>query len=218
LPVVLEELMLGRGVVQVLVLVWASPAPAVEYMSIADAVKRFVPTGDQVVKVSKALTGEQKKRIADDYGWVPADGKYTFYVGKNGGERTAYVYIQPELLGTCFHKYAVGMKPDGEVIDTVVVELSCPRATPTNKKTFLKQYRGKQHTDPLTIHKDIDAVTGATLSSEVASVATRKAVSLHNLLFGGGRPADTSEDVRRARAAGVARIQRALASGELVEK
>jgi hypothetical protein len=210
--------MLGRAVAQVAVLAWAGPAPAAKYMSIDDAVKMFVPAGDQVVKVSKALTGEQKKRIAVDYGWAPADGKYTFYAGKRGGKRTAYVYIQPELFGTCFHKYAVGIKPTGEVIDTVVVELSCPRATPTNKKSFLKQYRGKQHTDPLTINKDIDAVTGATLSSETASIATRKAVSLHNLLFGGGRPANTSEDVRRARAAGVARIQRALASGELVEK
>lgn len=198
---------------------WASPALAIKYMSIKDAVIRFVPAGDKAVKVSKRLTGAHKKRIARDYGWTPSEETYTFYAGKNGsGERSAFVFIQAEVFGTCFHKYAVGMKPDGEVIDTVIVELSCPRATPTNKKTFLKQYRGKTHTDALTINQDIDAVTGATLSSEAASIATRKAVSLHNILFGGAAPAETDDEVRRARLAGAARIQRAIDSGETAQK
>lgn len=212
--------MAGRFVALVAAAVlWASPALAVKYMSIGDAVKSFVPEGDKIVKVSKKLTADQKKRIINDYSWAPSEDKYTFYAGKNGGgERTAYVYIQPEMFGTCFHKYAIGMKPDGEVVETVIVELSCPRATPINKKTFLKQYRGKKHTDALTIKKDIDAVTGATLSSEAASIATRKAVSLHNILFGGGRPANTTDDVRKARTAGASRIQKAVESGELVDK
>jgi hypothetical protein len=104
------------------------------------------------------------------------------------------------------------------VIDAVVVELSCPRATPINRKSFLKQFRKKRHTDPLTIRADIDAITGATLSSESTAQATRKAVSLHNLFFGGAKPVVVSKKVQEAREKADALIKKAIETGETLMK
>ena len=36
----------------------------------------IIPVVDKIVKVSKTLTADQKKRILKDYGWAPADDKY----------------------------------------------------------------------------------------------------------------------------------------------
>jgi len=192
-------------------------ASAVKYMKLEEAVKRYVPKGSKIVKIKKKLSAEQRQILIEDYGWTPKTDKYTFYVGKDAGDKpVAYVMVVPEIFGTCYHKYAVGMKADGEVKETVIVELSCPRAMPINRKGFLKQFRGKEHKDPLTIKADVDAVTGATLSSESTAQATRKAVSLHHLFFGGGERIAISDEVKRARAEANAAITKAVESGELM--
>jgi FMN-binding protein len=209
-----------RLILVVLGLMFVSgPVSAVKYMSIGQAVKTFIPKGAKIMKASKALTPEQKKRLIQDYGWTPKKDKFVFYVGRDtGGNALAYVIIVSEIFNTCFHKYAIGMKTDGEVIDAVVVELSCPRATPINRKSFLKQFRKKRHTDPLTIRADIDAITGATLSSESTAQATRKAVSLHNLFFGGAKPVTVSKEVQEARKKADALIKKAIETGETIKK
>lgn len=193
-----------------------NPASATKFMSIGDAVKRFVPSGAKIVKITKKISGRERQILAEDYGWTPTESKYAFYVGKQGEERVAYVLIVPEIFNTCFHKFAVGMEPDGEIIDTVIVELSCPRALPINTKSFMSQFSGKSYQDPLTTRVDIDGVTGATLSAEAAAIASRKAVSLHNLFFGKAERVALSADVKAGRAAGAGQIQKAIETGETV--
>lgn len=183
-------------------------------MSLGQAVKTFIPKDAKIFKTTKGLSSAQKKRLEQDYGWVPKKDKYVFYVGKKKKEPVAYVFVVPEIFNTCFHKYAVGMKPSGEVIETVIVELSCPRAFPINRKSFLSQFKEKEHKHPLTVRSDIDAVTGATLSSEATATATRKAVSLHNLFFAGAKSIAVSAEVQKARKAAAGMIQDAIDTGE----
>ena len=189
-------------------------AGAVRFMPLGEAVKRFVPEGARIFKVTRPLDATQRKRLESDYAWRPDRGEYVFYVARKDDAAVAYVVLVPEVFNTCFHKYAVGLKPTGEVIETVVVELSCSRSFPINRKAFLGQFAAKRHVHALTTRADIDAVTGATLSSEATATAVRKAVSLHHLLFGGGAPAAVDAAVRAAREAGAASIQRAIETGE----
>lgn len=193
-------------------------AHAVKYMSIGKAVKTFIPEGAKIIKVTKGITSDQRKRIKEDYGWDAKERKYVFYVGKEGEERVAYVFIVREIFSTCFHKYAVGMKGDGEIIETVIVELSCPRSFPINRKGFLAQFRGKEHHDGLSVNVDIDGITGATLSSEATAIASRKAVSLHNIFFGGNEQVKVAANVKAGRAAAAGQIQLAIETGETLKK
>jgi hypothetical protein len=191
-------------------------AGAAKYMSLGQAVKTFIPKDAKIFKTTKTLSAQQKLRLSTDYGWSPDKNEYLFYVGKKGEEPVAYVFVVPEVFNTCFHKYAVGMKPSGEVIETVIIELSCPRAFPVNKRSFLSQFDGKKHSDALATGHDVDVVTGATLSSEATSTATRKAVSLHNLFFGGDQRIAVSAAAKKARAEGAALIQEAIETGETI--
>jgi len=213
---------MGRVVVALLVLglcLAPRPAAAVKYLTVGEALQTFIPKGTKVFKVTKGVTAEQRAVLVRDYGWEPTEKEYEFYVGKDAaGVPLGYVILVPEVFNTCFHKYAVGMKPDGEVIDTVIVELSCPRAFPINRKSFLAQFKGKKHTDPLTTKLDVDGVTGATLSSEATAQATRKAVSLHNIFFGGAQPVKVDAKVAAARAKGVGAIKKAIETGETLDK
>ena len=197
------------------VLLAGGTAQAVKYMSLKRAIKQYLPADSKVVKITKHPSAEERKILFEDYGWKAKAKKYVIYAGKKDGQYTGFVMIVPEIFGTCFHKFAIGIKPDGHVIDTTIVELSCPRAMPINKKSFLKQFRGKTHQDALTVNTDVDGVTGATYSSEVAATATRKALALHNLYFGKHERVHVSAAVKKARAEAEAKIQKAMLKGDL---
>jgi hypothetical protein len=196
----------------------AENAEAVKYMSLGQAVKHFIPKGTKILKVKKKITSADRKRLVSDYGWEPTEKKYTFYVGRKGDKDVAYVFVVPEIFNTCFHKYAVGMDEKGKVKESVIIELSCPRSFKIKSKSFLSQFKGKTHKDALTTRVDIDGVTGATLSSEAASTAARKAVSLHNLFFLGGEAVQVDDKVRQGRAEAHGLIQKAIETGETLEK
>jgi hypothetical protein len=199
-------------------LLWLTPAWAVKYLSLGDAVKAFVKDA-KVFKITKTLSQDQAQRLWADYGWKTAEKEVVYFQGRDGaGTPVATVFVIAEAFASCFHKYAVGLDGGGKVIDTVVVELSCPRSFKVNRRSFLSQFSGRRHTDALTTKLDIDGVTEATLSSEAASIATRKAVSLFNVLIGAGEAPQVSGKVRQARAAGAAMIQKAIETGETLAK
>lgn len=202
----------------VLAVAVSSDAWAVKYVGLGEAIKTFVKDA-KVVKITKQLTPDQKARLKDDYGWKADDNEYVFYEGRDADNKpVATVFIIAEAFNTCFHKYAVGINPAGEIMDSVVIELSCPRSFKVNRKSFLGQFEGKKHEAALTTKLDIDGVAEATLSSEAASIAARKALSLHNLLVGASAPVKVAADVARARAAGAAMIQKAIDTGETLAK
>lgn len=203
----------------VLALVFAAAdALAMKYLSLGDALRAFLSDA-KVVKLTRTLTPEQRQRLAADYGWKPKEDEIVFYEGRDpAGKSVAFVFVIAEAFNTCFHKYAVGVSPDGAVLDSLVVELSCPRAYKVNRKSFLQQFQGKKHEAALTTKLDIDGVTEATLSSEAASIAARKALSLHNLLVGPAAPVKVAANVKTAREAGAAMIQKAIDTGETLAK
>ena len=211
----MKKLLLISG----MILIWTTSVFGAKYMTLGQAVKGFLPQGSKVFKVTRELSKDQRIRLKEDYGWTATEDSYVFYVGRNPeGEPQGYVFVVPEIFNTCFHKYAIGLSSQGEVLDTAIVELSCPRAFPVNRKSFLRQFRHKRHTHALTLGEDIDAVTGATLSSETTSLATRKAVSLHNLFFGGGEAVSFSPEVQASRKKSESLVKKAIESGETLWK
>ena len=202
-------------------LLGASSATAIKYLSLGDAVKKFIPADAKVLKVTKVPSADERKRLLDDYGWDATEPEYVAFKGVDKADDQkvlGYVFVIPEIFNTCFHKYAVGVAPDGKILESVIIELTCPRSFPINKKAFLKQFKDKTHNDALTTRVDIDGITGASLSSEAASTAARKAVSLHNLFFGGNAKVVVDDKVKAGRAAGAAKIKKAIETGETLKK
>jgi hypothetical protein len=174
----------------------AGQAHANKYMGLEEAIKYYLPQGSKVFKVSKSIPADKleatKKRFrlqsTVDFKEVLTPGPYTFYVGRDAsGAATAYILILEQYWRTCYHKYAIGIEPDGKVKDVVILELNCRFAYPINRKPFLKQFKGKQAEPgkkvPVEVGEDVDAVTGATLSSATTAMVTRRALALYELFF-----------------------------------
>jgi electron transport complex protein RnfG len=82
----------------------------------------------------------------------------------------------------------VGIGPDGTVIDTAVVEhKETPGlGTEIENPVWKKQFAGKSKDSVLAINKDIDAISGATISSKAMLRGVKGALAAHSELGGGG--------------------------------
>jgi Na+-translocating ferredoxin:NAD+ oxidoreductase RnfG subunit len=78
--------------------------------------------------------------------------------------------------------FAVGVKADGSLQDIQVMVYREPHGDEIHERRFRAQFAGKKLQDPLLVGKDIDAISGATISSNSAAYAARKGLALADLL------------------------------------
>jgi hypothetical protein len=78
--------------------------------------------------------------------------------------------------------FAVGVKQDGTLQDVQVMVYREPHGDEIRERRFRAQFAGKKLQDPLVVGKDIDAISGATISSASAAYAARKGLALADLL------------------------------------
>jgi hypothetical protein len=194
-------LLLSLVGILVLCLVAALPRPAfaTQFMGLKEAIKYFLPPGSKVSKVSKSIPKDKYKmvekrfrlRSTDDFKEALPVGPYTVYIGRDASQKAnMYILVLEQYWRTCHHKYAIGIEPNGKIKEVVVVELNCRFANPINRKSFLKQFKDKSATPgkpvPIDVGHDIDAVSGATMSSEVTAIVSRRALALFELFFAPG--------------------------------
>lgn len=79
--------------------------------------------------------------------------------------------------------FAAGLRPDGTLQDLQVTVYREPYGKEINERRFRAQFRGKSARDPLRLGKDIDAISGASISSQSAAYAARKALALSPYVF-----------------------------------
>jgi hypothetical protein len=78
--------------------------------------------------------------------------------------------------------FAVGVKADGTVQDVQVMVYRETHGNEIRERRFRAQFSGKTLQQPLQVGKDVDAISGATISSHSAAYAVRKGLALGELL------------------------------------
>ena len=84
--------------------------------------------------------------------------------------------------------FAVGVKADGTVQDVQVMVYRESHGGEIRERRFRAQFSGKTLQQPLVVGKDVDAISGATISSHSAAYAVRKSLALAELLRRRGSP------------------------------
>ena len=72
--------------------------------------------------------------------------------------------------------FVITIDGGGKIKNLAILESIEIKGSKIGRKRFLKQFIGKRSEDPIRVNKDIDAVTGATVSSKAAARAARKAL------------------------------------------
>lgn len=78
--------------------------------------------------------------------------------------------------------FAVAITPSGVVQDVRVMVYREPHGAEIENSRFHKQFIGKALNDPLTLGKDVDAISGATISSRSEVFAVKKSLGLADIM------------------------------------
>ena len=107
----------------------------------------------------------------------------TFNLASKAGKKqgVALISAQPGKWGPV--EVMIAMDMQGKVKKVVVLLLEETRGRPVVRQTFLGQFIGKTFRDKIKIGEDVLSVSGATVSSESAAFAVKKAVLLYEALM-----------------------------------
>jgi hypothetical protein len=185
----LKRILLSSLVCSLLV----GPAFAVDLLTQEDAVKRMFLTAEKVESETKTLTPAQLGTLSSKLGGKlysikkPAganEAQYTFYFGMKGGKRASMAIIeeQEDKWGPLQFIIVIDLATK-KVENMAMMKYMDGRARTLSNRTFLKSFFGKGLSDPLTIGKDIDGVSGATVSSEMLCFMVKKGLLLRDILY-----------------------------------
>lgn len=167
-----------------MVFIGASSSFAISYSSVKDAVVSSLGKGEKIYQKKILITPEIRSSIQNDLGWAPDKNAYKIYYSKDqSGTPKMHAIILSERLTFCggLHKYCVTIDSLGKVGEVKILELSCDRSYSINKRSFLsqfKQFDTKNHTK---MGEKYDAISGATLSTDLTRDIVRRALVLYNL-------------------------------------
>jgi hypothetical protein len=156
-----------------------APAPAeTNYYSTRAILTAFFPKSERVTYKTFLLDPALRARLAQRLGYVPAHDRYTIFVAQTQGRVDGYALIDDELGLHQPITFATRLSSRGMVERVEIMVYREPRGDEVRDARFRKQFEGKTAQDPMRLDRDIDAVSGATVSSASMAVGVRRAAVL----------------------------------------
>ncbi len=172
------------------------PCAGVVLLTDDAALKQMFPDADNVMTEDIVLDDAQLDKVKSQLGgkWVlyqagskskkvGEENNCTFYFAEKDGEKTgiALMETQPGKWGPV--KYIIALDMTGKVKDLAVMLYVEKRGKPIARRRFLGQFIGKTSADPLMVKKDIDAISGATISSRASAFAVKKVIVIYETVY-----------------------------------
>jgi len=158
-----------------------SPVKGVKYRSVKEAVQKITGEDKKIYQKVFELTPEMRSNLKAELNWNPNKDAFKFYYSKDSaGNPENYAILLDEAIntGACFHKFCIGISKSGEIISMDVVELNCQYAFPLNDQRFLRQFQGCNIQNYTSCGDKINAITGATQSSDLVKEFSKRALVL----------------------------------------
>lgn len=105
------------------------------------------------------------------------DGQsFKFFTVFKNSEILGWTIVTDEMGKIKPITFLVGIDNQGKVLAVYLLEYRDIFGSEIKRRSFLRQFQGKSLNDPLIVGRDIDAITGATISSQAATSAVRKSL------------------------------------------
>ena len=148
-------------------------ARAGEYASRKAFVKAHIPEGSTMKMRTVVPGAKDRKALAVEYGIQEFEDTLSYILGRDGsGKITAAIVFVERVLEQYdeWHHVAVALDPAGVVKEVAMLSVTGEYARMVDSKSFLGQFaRKKPKKAGYALGAEINAVTGATLSSGVVA-------------------------------------------------
>lgn len=152
-----------------------APAHAIVYLSVQQAQKLMF--GDEALSpLPIVLTPAQVAAIEKDAGVKVASPILRVWRAPTGYFLADAVIGKHDMIN-----YAVALDPDGRVRQVEILEYREAYGGEVRNAAWRAQFDGKHHGDPLRLGKDIQGISGATLSSTHLTDGIRRLLSTYEI-------------------------------------
>jgi electron transport complex protein RnfG len=148
------------------------------YYTTRGMLSELFPKSEHVGYRTFVVDKSTRARLAQRLGYAPARDKYTIFVATTHGQIDGYAVIDDELGLHQPITFATRLSPRGMVERVEIMVYREPRGDEVRDPRFRKQFQGKTAQDPMRLNRDIDAVSGATVSSASLAVGVHRAAVL----------------------------------------
>jgi Na+-translocating ferredoxin:NAD+ oxidoreductase RnfG subunit len=158
-----------------------APAPVLggqAYLREADAARAIFPENTASARKTIDISDAEMAALSKALGRRADARSYAYLEVLNEKGVLGYVFILNVIGESQPITFAIGVTADGTLQDVQVMVYREPQGEAIQEKRFRKQFVGKCAKDPITLDKDIDAISGATISSRSATFAARKGLLL----------------------------------------
>jgi hypothetical protein len=131
-------------------------------------------------------TPELKEKIKQRMGKTPTsvwEDSYVTFVAKKGETILGYAVIVEEIGKHRPITLVVGVGADHKIKDAALMVYREAYGGEVRDRRFLQQYKGKGLKDPLLPYRDIQNISGATMSVEAIGRGSKKALALVDLIY-----------------------------------
>ena len=148
------------------------------YLTQEEALNTIFPKATTIKDSQFKLNAEQKDAIETAMGMTLKETNYTVYKGYQDTSFLGYAYILDQLGKYYPITMIVHILPDHSVGNVRIMVYRERIGAEVRKNRFLKQFRKKTIESKLLVDRDIDGITGATISSWSVATAVKKALHL----------------------------------------
>ncbi|MGD8317500.1 MAG: FMN-binding protein [Myxococcales bacterium] len=124
------------------------------------------------------LSSRTREQIEHEIGEKLEKGEYIFYVAHSGQDVDGYALFDREIGQHEYIDFAIFFDSEGRVARVEVVAYREPYGDAIRSQRFRKQFVGKAADSGFRPGRDIDIVSGATLSARAMSKAVQRATIL----------------------------------------
>jgi hypothetical protein len=143
--------------------------------------RKVIPSSEDLRSKIAQRMGKTKTSLWED--------SYVTFIVKKGESILGYAVIVEEIGKHRPITFVVGIGTDHKIKDAALMVYREAYGGEVRDRRFLQQYKGTSLKDPLLPYRDIQNISGATLSVEAIGRGSKKALALIELVYleGGGQ-------------------------------
>jgi hypothetical protein len=156
-----------------------APAQALVYMSV-DQAQQLMFAGQTLTAMPLVLSGEDVAAIQKDSGVKVYPGSLRVWKADSG-----YFFVDAVIGKHDLITYAIALGSDGKVRQTEILEYREAYGGEVRNARWRAQFAGRRHGDPVTVGRDIQNISGATLSCEHVTDGIRRILATYAVAIAG---------------------------------
>ena len=156
---------------------------ATQYMTVEAARVSAFPSASTFVDRSLTLTADQLGAVTSRAGVVPATPGLRVYEARTAGDRLGWAIVDQVIGKHELITFMVALDPTGAVLRVEILDYRENYGGEVRNPRWLRQFVGKRPGSAVKLDRDIQNISGATLSSRHVADGVRQVLAVYETIL-----------------------------------